>query len=113
MASLIVLDVLEEGITLIGGEKFATGSYTLPFLYKFNQVLEQEEDEPVYMNSFKIDINAEIKTRCDDNLNKKVLAKTSFFDKRFLEMLFEAYEVLYEVYRVGLDFVFPPEQSQQ
>ena len=34
-----VLDVLEEGITLIGAEKYSTGSAVLPFIKKFNKVL--------------------------------------------------------------------------
>lgn len=83
-----VLDVLEEGITLIGGEKFSTGSAVLPFLNKFNKVLETDEDEPLYISSFKTDLKAEMKTRCDANLNKQVLAKASFFDKRFCQLKF-------------------------
>ena len=81
-----VLDVLEEGITLIGGEKFATGSAVLPFIYKFYKVLEI--DEPQYISSFKTDLKGEMETRCDANLHKNVLAKASFFDKRFSNLKF-------------------------
>ena len=83
-----VLDVLEEGITLIGGEKFATGSAVLPFIYKFYKVLEIDEDEPQYISSFKTDLKGEMETRCDANLHKNVLAKASFFDKRFSNLKF-------------------------
>ena len=83
-----VLDVLEEGITLIGGEHFATGSAVLPFIYKFSKFLEIDDEEPVYISSFKTNLKQEMKTRCDANLNSPVLAKSSFFDKRFSHLKF-------------------------
>ena len=78
-----ILDALEEGITLLGAEKYATGSSVLPFEKKFGELLESDEDDPLYLAKFKSDLLKEMKTRCDDNLNRKVLAKASFFDKRF------------------------------
>ena len=83
-----VLDVLEEGITLIGGEKFATGSAVLPFLYKFNKLLEIDDDEPLFISTFKKDLKDDMKGRCDANLNVHMLAKASFFDKRFSQLKF-------------------------
>jgi hypothetical protein len=83
-----VLDVMEEGITLIGGEKYATGSAVLPFVKKFNKVLEVDENEPLYMSKFKTDLKEDIKERCEKNLNRKVLAKASYFDKRFSNLKF-------------------------
>ena len=83
-----VLDVLEEGITLIGGEKFATGSAVLPFIHKFNKFLEIDDEEPLYISSFKTDLKADMNERCEANLNKHVLAKASFFDKRFSHLKF-------------------------
>ena len=78
-----ILDTLEEGITLIGAEKYATASSVLPFESKFYKVLEADDDDPYYLAKFKEDFIKEMKKRCDDNLNRKVLAKASFFDKRF------------------------------
>ena len=78
-----VLDALEEGISLLGAEKYATGSSVLPFEKKFYQLLESDEDDPIYLARFKRDFMKEMKTRCDTNLNRDVLAKASFFDKRF------------------------------
>ena len=78
-----ILDALEEGITLLGAEKYATGSSVLPFEKKFYKLLESDEDDPIYLARFKRDFMIEMKTRCDANLNRKVLAKASFFDKRF------------------------------
>ena len=78
-----ILDVLEEGITLIGAEKYATGSAVLPFLHKFNKVLEADESDLVYISKFKSDLKRELNTRCDLNLNMDILSKASFFDKRF------------------------------
>ena len=83
-----MLDVLEKGITLIGGEKFATGSAVLPFIHKFNKFLEIDEEEPLYISCFKTDLKDDMKGRCEANLNKFVLAKASFFDKRFSHLKF-------------------------
>ena len=83
-----VLDVLEEGITLIGGEKFATGSAVLPFLYKFNKLLEIDDEEPLFISTFKKDLKEDMKGRCAANLNVPMLAKASFFDKRFSQLKF-------------------------
>ena len=77
---LKILDVLEEGITLIGGEKFSTASAVLPFLSRFDHLLELDENEPLYISSFKQNLRKEMNTRCDANLNRKVLLKASFFD---------------------------------
>ena len=78
-----ILDALEEGITLLGADEYATGSSVLPFEKNFYKLLESDEDDPIYLARFKRDFMNEMKTRCDANLNRKVLAKASFFDKRF------------------------------
>ena len=43
-----VIDTLEEGITMLGGEKYSTGSCVLPFLKKMEKDLEYKEDDPVF-----------------------------------------------------------------
>ena len=78
-----ILDTLEEGITLLGAEKYATASSVLPFLSNLYQVLEADEDDPYYLAKFKSDFKREMKTRCNSNLNRKTLIKASFLDKRF------------------------------
>ena len=78
-----ILDTLEEGITLLGAEKYATASSVLPFENKFYQVLEADEDDPYYLAKFKSDFKRELTTRCNSNLNRKTLIKASFLDKRF------------------------------
>ena len=83
-----ILDALEEGITLLGAEKYATGSAVLPWEKRFNKILEEDEDDPVYISKFKDDLSWEMKTRCDGNLNRTMLAKASFFDKRFDKLKF-------------------------
>ena len=75
-----VLDMLEEGITLIGAEKYCTGSVILPFLSKFLKILD---DNSVVVGSFKTMLKTELEERCELNLNNSVLAKASLFDKRF------------------------------
>ena len=43
-----LLQALEEGITLMGGENYCTGSSVLPFLYQFNKLLtpDRNNDRP-------------------------------------------------------------------
>ena len=65
---------------MIGGEKFSTASAVLPFLSRFDHLLELDENEPLYISSFKQNLRKEMNTRCDANLNRKVLLKASFFD---------------------------------
>ena len=78
-----ILDTLKEGITLFGAEKYPTASSVLPFESKFYKVLEADEDDSYYHVKLKKDFIKEVKKRCYDNLNRKVLAKANFFDKRF------------------------------
>ena len=51
--SLKILDVLEEGITLLGGEKFSTASVVLPFEKRMMELLEESDEDPLYMDQFK------------------------------------------------------------
>lgn len=98
-----ILDALEEGITLLGGEKYSTGSAVLPWEKKFEKILEEDEDDPLYIMKFKEDMRHEMKTRCDNNFNRRMLAKASFVDKRFEKLKFldkdEQKEVIEEVKR--------------
>ena len=83
-----MLDVLEEGITLLGGEKYSTGSVVLPFLNRLKKVLEVTEDDPVYIAKFKRELGSDLERRCDENLNEELLRKASFFDKRYFSLKF-------------------------
>ena len=59
----------------------------LPFLVQFLKELETDEDGLVYVNKFKNVLREEMITRCAKNLNIKLLAKSSFFDKRYSNKL--------------------------
>ena len=83
-----VLDMLEEGITLIGAEKYCTGSVILPFLSKFLRILDDHDDDSVVVGSFKTMLKTELEERCELNLNNSVLAKASLLDKRFSHLKF-------------------------
>ena len=85
---LKVLEPIEEDITLLGGVKFSTGSAVLPVLNKVKKRLAPDENDLIYVAKLKKDITEEMEKRCSLNLNKKVLAKSSFFDKRFDELKF-------------------------
>ena len=84
------LDILEEGIRLLGAESYCTGSSILPFLAGFLDILEVDEDteDPAYVDKFKTVLADELRERCRDNLNFKLLAKCSFLDKRFANLAF-------------------------
>ena len=60
----------------------------LPFLVQFLKELETDEDGLVYVNKFKNVLREEMITRCAKNLNIKLLAKSSFFDKRYSKLKF-------------------------
>lgn len=72
----------------MGGQKYATGSVVLPFLKKIMKDLEPSEDEPLNIAKFKRDLAADLERRCEDNLDKHLLSKASFFDKRFFQLKF-------------------------
>ena len=76
---LSVLEPIEEDITLLGGEKFSTGSVVLPVLNKLNKRLAPDENDPIYIAKLKKDIKDDMAERCNLNLNKKVLSKSNFF----------------------------------
>ena len=88
MNVLPLLDILEEGIRLLGGERYATGSVVLPFLSKFLDALEPEEEDVVYVLDFKERLKNEMVQRCYDNVNMRLLLKCSFLDKRFSQLKF-------------------------
>ena len=81
-----ILDALDEGVNLVGGEKYATGSVVLPFLSKFHKLLETDEEDPLYLSKFKETMSTDLKERCEKNLNFNFLAKATFFDKRFFSL---------------------------
>ena len=60
----------------------------LPFLVQFLKELETDEDGLVYVNKFKNVLREEMITRCAKNLDIKLLAKSSFFDKRYSKLKF-------------------------
>ena len=82
------LEVLEEGIRILGGQSYCSASSVLPFLVQFRNVLEQNEDDPVFISKFKQVLSNELSERCKENLNFSLLAKSSFFDKRFSKVGF-------------------------
>ena len=85
---LPTLRILEEGITRIGGENYSTGSIVLPFLSKFLEFLQGDDEDVVYVRKFKKKLQTELITRCRDNLNFKQLALASFCDMRYSHLKF-------------------------
>ena len=85
---LPTLDIIGEGIDLLGGEKFATGSIVLPFVAKFLKLMVSDEEDPIYFRKFKDTIKDDLSLRCASNLNTAILSKCSFFDPRYKKMKF-------------------------
>ena len=82
------LDILSDAISVLGGEKYCTGSIVLPFLVQLVDELETDEEGIVYVNKFKRVLQEELKTRCALNLNFNLLVKSSFCDKRYSKLKF-------------------------
>ena len=72
------------------GENFeyCTASSVLPFLANFFRILEFDPDDVIYFSQFKTTLAEDLKVRCKTNLNMNLLAKASFFDKRFSKLTF-------------------------
>merc|ERR1711915_774629 len=64
------------------------GSSVLLFLVQFSKVLEDNDEDPVYVSKFKQVLSSELTERCKKNLYFSLLAKASFFDKRFNKLGF-------------------------
>ena len=75
--TLPTLRILEEGITKLGGEKYSTGSVVLTFLARFLVFLDGDEDDPIYLRTFK-----------HDNLNVRFLSLSSLCDMRYSKLKF-------------------------
>ena len=83
-----LLDILEESITLLGGDLYSTGSCVLPFLVKTLKHVEPDEDDVTYVKTFKESLKDQLTTRTKEHLNFFLLAKASFFDPRFRHLSF-------------------------
>ena len=73
------LEPIEEDITLLGGEKFSTGSVVLPVLHKLNKRLASDENDPFTVAKLEKDIKGDMAVRYELNLNRRVLSKSNFF----------------------------------
>ena len=79
-----LLQALEEGITLMGGENYCTGSSVLPFLYQFNKLLtpDRNNDRP-YIIDVKKELSSYLREATIKNINVNALSKASYLDKRY------------------------------
>ena len=80
-----VLDLLVNGITYLGGDKYVTSSLVLPYLQKLDYLLQPKSSDRKYISDVKGFIRADLDERCDKNLNKIFLSKATFLDRRFFK----------------------------
>ena len=83
-----LLYAMEEGITLMGGEKYGTGSSVLPFLFMFNKVLKEDSTDRKYVTDVKKKIKEYLAKATKKNLNFLILSCATFLDKRYSSMSF-------------------------
>ena len=77
-----VLEPIEEGVALTGGDSYPTGCVMIKYLRFLNKLLSSDYEDPSYIAKFKEKVLAEVEDRCQTNLNFEMLEKASFFDKR-------------------------------
>ena len=78
-----VLEPICNMLTMLGGEKYVTGSIVLPYLKKVVSLVRIEETDPKFIVEFKSFIIKDFLQRCRDNLNFDLLKKATFLDARF------------------------------
>ena len=83
-----ILSGLEKGVTLMGGEKFGTGSSVLPFLFKFMKLLAPDDEDRGYIANVKKELKKYLKENTATNLNFEGLSCASYLDKRYSTLSF-------------------------
>ena len=83
-----LLNGLEEGVTLMGAEKYGTGSSVLPFLFVFNRLLDPDDNDRGYIRDVKIELRNYLSAATKKNLNFDILSRASFLDKRYSTLKF-------------------------
>ena len=61
---------------------------SFPSSVRWKKALDPSPLEPAYINTFKKDLWEDLTIRFEKNLNRGVLAKASFLDKRFSKLKF-------------------------
>ena len=82
------LDALEEAVTYLGGEKHITASSVLPFLVNFNTFLETNENDCLFLSTFKSPLKTDLMEHCGKHLNFKFIIRASYFDKWYSKLSF-------------------------
>ena len=86
VATSCVLGPICDMLTMLGGDKYVTGSIVLPYMKKIVSLTKVEDTDPVFIADFKNFIIKDFLQRCRDNLNFGLLKKATFLDPRFKSM---------------------------
>ena len=78
-----VLEPLNSITNVLGGEKYSTAAIVLPLLYTFGKVLAISEDDPQYLTELKIFMKNDLEKRCNENLDRVLLGKASYFHPKY------------------------------
>ena len=86
VATAEVLDPICDMLTMLGGDKYVTGSIVLPYMKKIVYLVKVEDTDPKFIVDLKSFITRDFLQRCRDNLNFDLLKKATFLDPRYKSM---------------------------
>ena len=86
VATAEVLDPICDTLTMLGGDKYVTGSIVLPYMKKIVYLVKVEDTDPKFIVDLKSFITRDFLQRCRENLNFDLLKKATFLDPRYKSM---------------------------
>ena len=86
VATANVLQPICFMLTMLGGDKYVTGSIVLPYMKKVVSLLTVEDTDPQFIVELKSFIRKDFLQRCRENLNFDILRKATLFDPRYKSM---------------------------
>ena len=82
VAAAKVLKPICDMLTMLGGDKYVTGSIVLPYMKKVIYLSRVEETDPNFIVELKRFIIRDFLKRCKENINFDLLKKATFLNPR-------------------------------
>lgn len=83
VATAKVLKPICDMLTMLGGDKYVTGSIVLPYMKKIVYLSRVEDTDPNFIVELKRFIIRDFLRRCKENINFDLLKKATFLDPRY------------------------------